>query len=744
MINKSDLRPESNNARLDLCAQEPIRFPGAIQSHGCLMVVNIDGKVWAASDNVGARLRISATALFDSGLWRSVPSEWLVPLQSTFEHFASGGERWLTLTVGLNEPWEVRVQNVKWGYAEESTTFLLEWLPGSNFSPDEEWGLFEGVSRALRGLNESASLVRYLQDVVVAIQRFTGYERVMVYRFDKDWSGEVLAEAVALNAEQRYLDHRFPAGDIPENARALYLEKTIRVIADADAAPATLCVSPDAPAKADELDLGSSSLRAISPVHLQYLRNMGVQASVVLSLIHRGRLWGMLVCHHPEPRLPPKHMTHSLCVASEIMLGNVTNHVDSLVALENAQSALKLQKALLRFERSIEHLGRKFTLSERANDLIASFGADSISICLEGNLLFGEALPQALNERLQRYWEDSSDLVFQTRALQSEWPEVCTGDWPYVGVMACRLGPQSGSWVVLLRREQVEHIRWAGNPYQKVSDIGDGEPLTPRVSFSTWVESVGQTSLPWLEQESNAIVELSRLILLRRQGWEVRRYQETLRKFMERQEQLLLQDRSRMAMLVHDQLGQLMAAARFKIGHLAGLRALDRSVQPEQIQSAMDDLEEAMEVVRNLSHRLYPLVLRHGLMPALESLVDEFMERSDMTIRMDGPSALPPMPKQVTEVFFGIAREALNNVVRHSSALTARLSILATGNIIEMCIEDEGIGFPSLDPNDQNHFGVFGMRERARWIDADLVLSNRPDGGARVWLRWNGLAGVRK
>jgi len=204
---------------------------------------------------------------------------------------------------------------------------------------------------------------------------------------------------------------------------------------------------------------------------------------------------------------------------------------------------------------------------------------------------------------------------------------------------------------------------------------------------------------------------------------------------METQETAFQQDRARLALLVHDQLGQLMAAARLKISHLADTPG-DLKQTSAMVRSAMDDLEEAMEVARNISHHLYPLALRHGLMAAMESLVEDFRHRTGLPIGLTGSDIPPTVPNQVGEVFFGIAREALNNVVRHAQAHTADVRLSYTPAGLHMQIEDDGVGFAAQPPTDERRFGLFGMRERASWIQAELLFSNRPEGGARVQLTW--------
>lgn len=701
------------------------------------MVVDAAGKVQAVSANTRERLGLDPDALLGNSLWHAISSHptWLSHLHAVMRTFEAGQERWLTAVDMLGLPWEVKVSEAKWGSSQGTTHFMLEWMPGSSLLPEEERHLFESVSQALRGLNEALSMQGYLDRMCRSLQRFTGYERVLVYRFDEDWSGQVVAEAAAAGEAPRYLDHRFPATDIPSQARALYVEQPVRVIADVDAEPVPLIGVPGVAPGLDDLDLGLSMLRAVSPNHLQYLRNMGVRASVVLSLIHRGSLWGMLVCHHPSPRVPPRHMTHSLCVASEIMLGNVTSHIDSLQALETTSRALHVQQTLSRLERSLEHMGQTFSMAHSEPALLAAFEADAVSICYEGEMLCGDPLPAELLHRLQTHWDEAGELVFRSHQLGAAWPDWDASTWPYAGVLACRLGEGVQSWIVFARCERAQDILWAGNPHEKA--VADTAPpvLTPRASFETWVQSVRHQARPWQDADEHAMVELTRIILLRRQSWAVRRYQETLRQFMETQESTLQGDRARIALLVHDQLGQLMAAARLKIGHLSQ-DVPPNETQRRMAQSAMDDLEEAMEVARNISHHLYPLGLRHGLMVALESLVDEFTERSGLSIRLEGPAELPGIPQQVAEVFFGIAREALNNVVRHAQAKHVDVRVQTQAGFLDMQVRDDGMGFPEVWPPQHTHFGLFGMRERASWIQAELSLDNLPGGGACVSLRW--------
>lgn len=231
---------------IDICAQEPIRFPASIQSHGCVMVLDRQGRVLVCSANSAQHLGLEADRLLGQTLWHAIRDHdtWLSHLHGILRRVTPGQDQWLSTVDMAGLPWEVRVTTVTWADAEADTCILLEWLPGSALPRDADQQLYESVSASLRGLNETASLTQYLHDVTVAVQRFTGYERVMVYRFDDDWSGEVVAESVKDSDGPLYLNHRFPASDIPPQARELYLEQPIRVIADVDAPPRRIVGRP--------------------------------------------------------------------------------------------------------------------------------------------------------------------------------------------------------------------------------------------------------------------------------------------------------------------------------------------------------------------------------------------------------------------------------------------------------------------------------------------------------------------
>jgi len=151
--------------------------------------------------------------------------------------------------------------------------------------------------QAITHLRSLSALTPIINTAANLIRDITGFDRVMIYQFDKDWNGEIIAEACADNIEP-YLGLHFPASDIPSQARELFKSSRIRQISDALYEPSALVARGDGRA----IDLGRSSLRSVSPIHIEYLENMGVSSTLVGSLLVEGALWGLLSCQHKTGR----------------------------------------------------------------------------------------------------------------------------------------------------------------------------------------------------------------------------------------------------------------------------------------------------------------------------------------------------------------------------------------------------------------------------------------------------------
>jgi chemotaxis family two-component system sensor kinase Cph1 len=329
------------------------------------------------------------------------------------------------------------------------------------------------------------------------IGRLSGFERVLVYRFDESWHGEVIAESGGTSAVS-YLGLHFPATDIPAQARRLFLLNPLRAIADVASTPIPIVPSLD-PHTNRPLDLTHAFLRSAAPVHIQYLRNMNVRSSLTVSIIVADRLWGMIACHHPEPR-PIDRLTRAVCE----LVGRV---LASQVALrgENAdlQARLALQQRLESYMAGIEASASLFrTEPFHAAQLLDLLQADGLISNIGGvvshtGTTAEEAALQPIIGKLRRFASRgiaSSNMLGVLDASADSYASSASGAL-YLG-----LSEGSGEYLLLLRRELVETVSWAGNPDKAVNADADGM-LRPRTSFSAWRETVRGRSRPWSELE---------------------------------------------------------------------------------------------------------------------------------------------------------------------------------------------------------------------------------------------------
>ncbi len=358
----------------------------------------------------------------------------------------------------------------------------------------------------LQRLSATTTLAGLTEVLARDVRELTGFDRVMVYRFDPEWNGEVVAEDRRPDLEP-FLGLRYPAGDIPAQARALYATNWLRLIPDARYTPSPLVPAVN-PLTGGPLDLSGSILRSVSPVHLEYLANMGVVASMSVSLIDRGRLWGLIACHSYRGAHRPSYTdrvaaeflgrTASLLLHTKVAEG----HSDRVV--EVAQREAQLIAAVGRSPRS--PLPALTEGDVTALDLVPAAG---VAVRLDGRLrLLGETPPAdrvvPLVHALAAAGAAASDRVPAVVPDDADLADVASG------VLAAPVGTGTGDFLAWFRPETLREVSWGGNPHtSKVAEGPAGPRLSPRRSFDRWVETVRGTSVPWLPHEVDAAAALA-------------------------------------------------------------------------------------------------------------------------------------------------------------------------------------------------------------------------------------------
>ena len=490
---------------LDNCDREPIHIPGRIQSHGALVAFGADGTVTHRSVNVGDIMGALAPAL-GQPLAETCFAQRSEMLHAVQECLRSDGVD--VQPVALEVEVNGRRMEMVAHRLGDATIIELEPLPEDDNRFDDH--AFKG-HRALGRLRRQRSIDELLATAVQEVRRLTGFDRVMAYRFRHDDSGDVVAEE-RIDTLEPFVGRRYPASDIPAQARRLYVLSTLRNIVDVGSPTVLVEAVPTATAP---LDMSQAVLRGVSPVHIEYLGNMGVRASMSISIVINGALWGMLACHHMQAHVVPYRVRSACDVLAQVLAANV----QGLAARQHAE---RMAAAASVRAQAIEHVLHAdegiFALHARAQSICDMFEAQGLVLCENGRITVhgGLSVPaaRALIGWLEPQVEGAREPLVQRHTLDDLPAGLREQLGVWCGFLGIRFGAASGGWVVLLRKEQVETISWGGKPEKEYVHGPMGGRLTPRGSFDVWKETVRGRSVPWcaadIEIAQSLLVELMR------------------------------------------------------------------------------------------------------------------------------------------------------------------------------------------------------------------------------------------
>jgi PAS domain S-box-containing protein len=477
---------------LEACAREPIHIPGSIQPHGVLLAVDAErGLVTQASANAGEVLGLPLDGILGAH-WTSLIASDRLPHDDGIRPSHSG---WLAVHFPQRETPAASRWVATFHRYEQHT--LIELAPhAARFDEDPLRRSYE----LGRQLEADRSIDAAAARVARSLRNVLGYDRVMIYRFDRDWNGEVIAESLRRGLEP-YLGLHYPATDIPAQARALYLRNRVRGISDVHYTPSPI-VPTDDPHTGQPLDLSDVSLRSVSPVHLEYLSNMGVTGTLVASIIVNGRLWGLISCHHYAPR----YADHDMRELAEGAASALATRIGALQEVEKEElesSLLTVREKLITAFGENEQISTS-RLGELAPLLLEVVDADGVAIFSGDELITHGHVPSP--EGLARIRagmapasteHDAISGVLHTAALGERFPALADLVPNAAGILFMPLGPDAHNAIVWTRREQVHDVRWGGNPYLSKLETIPGARLSPRQSFAAWQETVRGRARAW-------------------------------------------------------------------------------------------------------------------------------------------------------------------------------------------------------------------------------------------------------
>ncbi|WP_439815448.1 HWE histidine kinase domain-containing protein [Zavarzinia sp. CC-PAN008] len=500
-------RPELEpGAPVDLsnCDREPIHIPGRIQPHGVMLVCEDDGSQIAfASEGAAAVLGLGNGTVLGRTLGEVLGPALAHDLRNASAK--AGGGRHSGMLNGARPEGTAQAFDIV--VHRHDGRMIVELEPAQG-SADAAFEALEVVQALVRRISSEHDVTGIAAAAARLARVALRYDRVMVYRFLHNAAGRVIAEAKR-PAMHSFLGQHFPAADIPAQARRLYLDNWLRQIGDINAETLPLTAAPEAEAR--PVDLSFAHLRAVSPVHCEYLRNMGVAASLSISIVVDGRLWGLIVCHHDSPRVVP--------MATRVGAELFGRYVSSQIAMAERQGEMRAARAAReRLDDLVHAFEPDQPLAESLSSLLAAVDTlvpcDGAALYLGGRWTTRGTVPdEALRIRLaHRLAGQPAGQVWSTTALDQALATTLGELGSVAGALAIPLSLEAQDYLVLFRNEEAHSIEWAGVPSKDVVPGPLGPRLTPRGSFDAWREDVRGQAQPWTDAD-RAVAEAVRTYL---------------------------------------------------------------------------------------------------------------------------------------------------------------------------------------------------------------------------------------
>jgi light-regulated signal transduction histidine kinase (bacteriophytochrome) len=725
-------------ADLTTCDREPIHIPGSIQPHGALLVFDRESlEVEQVAGDTRLLLGVDAEKIPGTPISKLLEFEaeaFVNTRLAAGPAFIAPIMRLGVRTRGGSLPLDLALHAI-------DRTAILELEPARRTMTGAGDPIAQ-LKALLGAVQHTASVEECCAAAAVAMRAATGFDRAMVYRFLPDGSGVIQSEDASPGLES-FLGLHYPASDIPRQARELYRRNWLRAIPDIDYVPAPL-YPPVNRRTRSPIDMSHCDLRSVSPIHLEYLRNMGVRASLSASLICRDELWGMLVLHHSSPR----HVSADLRVACETFAQILSLHVETKTQAETAALRIEARKAR---EQIVERLSGASDIGATlaSDSLLRYLGATGGAVYLEGELhVVGVTPSEAEILALVQWLNEISQPLFATEHLSSLYAPAAAFTACASGLVAVGVSRLPRDYVLWFRREIGRTVRWAGDPSKPIKVDRHGARLTPRGSFAEWLEVSRMRSAPWsvvdLEAAEGlraALIEalLKSLDLARRERlFEATRAMasELERRVAERTEQLRAlasdleateeRERRQIARDLHDDLGQTLAAARIRLSALCTDGHEEVRGRANEVGALID---RATSAIRSLASQLAPDVLHElGLAAALDWLGEEVERTFRLEVKVVDDGLPKPLSHEARSILYRAVRELLINAAKHGRTQRATVECSSVAGQVVIRVSDEGIGYDAAAPGTGSPagLGLIHVRERLSVIGGTAEVHSVP------------------
>ncbi|WP_323163708.1 ATP-binding protein [Pseudomonas atacamensis] len=685
------MNPQDQQAFEELlanCADEPIRFPGAIQPHGLLLTLTEPAlQIIQVSANVETLLARAPESLIGQPLHSLIGAEHTAQVLQALEQ--------ATFSEAAPLRFELNGTEFEGLLHRHQGVLILELeIHVKNFQPRNVAGVNTHLGRMLQRL-QAATTLQALYDISVKeIQAMTGYDRVLIYRFEEEGHGQVIAEASDPSMEV-FNGLFFPASDIPEQARELYRTNWLRIIPNADYQPVPL-VPKLRPDTQTPLDLSFATLRSVSPIHCQYMKNMGVLSSMSISLLKGDKLWGLISCGNRQPL----HVPHELRMACQTIGQVLSLQISAMETLELTRQREEKVEALARLNQAMVDSPQNVFdgLAQQPATLMALVNAGGIAIIEDKQLhRYGNCPEPEEIRALHKWLQARGEPVFASHHLSSVYPPAAQYQSVASGVLAMSLPKPVDNGVLWFRPEVKENINWSGDP-RKPLDLENsdaGMRLRPRTSFEIWKVEMAGISTKWSHGDRFAANDLRRSALENDLARQVRR------------EQAAVQARDDLVAVVSHDLRNPMTVISMLCGMMQKAFSSEGAHTSRRISTAIDTMQQATARMNTLledlldtskidagRYSITPQALEVGhIFEEAQALLSPLAHDKDISIsfQADPDLRIHADPERLFQV--------LSNLVGNAIKFTPRMGTVgvhakSVGDEIVFIVRDSGEGIP--------------------------------------------------
>ncbi len=618
---------EIDNIDLTNCDREAIHLLGKVQSHGAMLVLSSDWVLVNASNNIQkfcsvideAALGMSAESLFISDSLKKIKTA--VGNISEFDH----SERLFGLRLFVSSD---QVYDCALHFSGENLVIEIE----PNDAGKHKFNI-QTLRQALHKLTKVGTLENFFNDGAEMIAELLEFDRVMVYQFHPDDSGEVVGEYLKSKVDS-FFGLRYPASDIPKQARALYLRNLTRTIADVYDEGAELLVD-------EPIDFSVSTLRTVSPMHIEYLKNMGIHSSLSVSIIIDGKLWGLLACHHYSAHyvsLEQRSIAEVFAEAFSMELSSRLQHEQQV----NHEVAKSLHLKIMASHDSAKNIFDN--IKPHLDSLKRVIECSTLILQVDDQShVVGQPISQEDKEVLVRRLNrlSTTETIFNDNLQYFMGPNVTLGE-RFAGLMVIPISRRPRDYLIFLRQEEPMNVNWAGNPQKPVELGPNGSRLTPRKSFDVWRELRHGFSKPWLQSEIGLASQIKQILL------------EVIVRNIDERDRMTSESRQSQDILIHE--------LNHRVRNILGLIGSVVS----QTAGNVNDVEEFRHVLGGRIHALADaqnqLTERNWSYSPLFNLIELTLrpyESTPATLTIDGPD-IDLSPKAYTTLSLVIHELATN------------------------------------------------------------------------------------